>query len=244
VIDGSAGDDLIDTRGAADTGPQQDQWDELYGGTGNDTLISGEGTDLLVDGILGDGGNDVMRGGAGWDTFVSFGGIDVINGGDGEDPQADQSIDTLEAHLETFGEAITLDLSASNSAELSNGYKFSGIEALRLFSGSGDDVITLGKGYQGGLVQGTSEVDGGAGNDHLRSWDGILADNADFAPDTLKGGAGNDTLEGALTMYGGSDADLLLAGDAVSYFDDESTGGSYLNGDDGNDTLVGSLYTG
>ena len=56
--------------------------DNLFGGSGNDTLNGGPGNDLLV----GNGGNDTLNGGPGVDTLEGVGGTDVCNGGPGVDP--------------------------------------------------------------------------------------------------------------------------------------------------------------
>jgi hypothetical protein len=63
---------------------------EVYGGTGNDTIIGGTGDDIL-DGGLGDDkiygglGNDILRGGGGNDYLDGGAGDDLLLGGDGTD---------------------------------------------------------------------------------------------------------------------------------------------------------------
>ncbi len=53
----------------------------LYGGLGNDTLLSGSGEDLL----FGLSGSDFLDGGAGNDVLFGSAGRDTLAGGDGDD---------------------------------------------------------------------------------------------------------------------------------------------------------------
>ncbi len=62
----------------------------LFGGAGDDTLISGRGDDLLIGGSGSDwlyagGGDDVLRAGSGDDVLLGAGGNDKLNGGSGDD---------------------------------------------------------------------------------------------------------------------------------------------------------------
>lgn len=64
--------------------------DAINGGFGNDTLDGGQGNDVLSgdagdDRILGSEGNDTLNGGSGADTLIGGVGDDSINGGSGED---------------------------------------------------------------------------------------------------------------------------------------------------------------
>jgi Ca2+-binding RTX toxin-like protein len=79
VIDGLAGDDLIDASAVRAGAIAL----TLNGGAGNDTLIGGDGNDLLIGGQ----GSDTLFGGAGDDTFVwnPGDGNDVIEGQAGHD---------------------------------------------------------------------------------------------------------------------------------------------------------------
>ena len=51
------------------------------GGSGNDTITGGDGTDVL----FGQGGRDTLNGGAGNDIICGAAGNDIVNGGDGND---------------------------------------------------------------------------------------------------------------------------------------------------------------
>jgi Ca2+-binding RTX toxin-like protein len=60
------------------------------GGSGNDLLMGGGGTNLILGGnghdvLKGDGSNDVLLGGDGNDDLFGYGGNDVLVGGNGND---------------------------------------------------------------------------------------------------------------------------------------------------------------
>ena len=99
MVDGGAGDDVINGNGGADTihggdgndvlkGDDGD--DLLYGGAGDDTLTGGRNDDTLFGGsgadlLNGNGGQDVLNGGAGEDVLYGHAGNDVLEGGAGTD---------------------------------------------------------------------------------------------------------------------------------------------------------------
>ena len=63
---------------------------QLFGGSGNDTLIGGSGNDQLFgdagnDTLEGKGGNDLLFGGDGNDTLIGGDGNDIVTGGRGND---------------------------------------------------------------------------------------------------------------------------------------------------------------
>jgi Ca2+-binding RTX toxin-like protein/streptogramin lyase len=83
IIDGGAGNDVIDARGTNTSvtlrgGPGNDT---LYGGPGNDLLEGGDGNDYLYGGP----GNDTLRGGAGDDWLYGEAGDDLLYGDEGND---------------------------------------------------------------------------------------------------------------------------------------------------------------
>ncbi|WP_430463902.1 Ig-like domain-containing protein [Tabrizicola sp.] len=197
TVDGGDGDDFIDTSGTAplpdidypgaypaDTDPGNDL-DLVFGGAGNDTILTGDDADTIFGGAgndLIDAGidADLVESGLGNDTIVGGEGADTIDGGDGNDLIFGGLNDVL-------GEALDLpdaiDLRPDNNRDLLTG-------------GAGDDTI-YGRDDDDTLF-------GGLGNDLL--FGGI-------DEDSLEGGAGNDTLvggEGADTMAGGDDRDVFL----------------------------------
>ncbi|MCB5199377.1 hypothetical protein LGQ03_08995 [Loktanella sp. TSTF-M6] len=92
--------------------------------------------------------------------------------------------------------------------------------------GTGDDTIT-GKG-------GSDSLSGGDGSDRINAGQGNDTVSGDAGDDILEGGWGNDTLtggEGRDTMFGGHGDDLMNGAD-----DDGAQ--DFINGGDGDDTLI------
>ena len=75
VLDGGAGDDLLDGRGAPEV--------EIWGREGGDRLFGGDGRDRLYGDYGEDSGDgdDNLRGGGGADYLFGDRGADVLNGG-------------------------------------------------------------------------------------------------------------------------------------------------------------------
>ena len=81
IICGKGGRDRIFGRGGDDWLYGQDGWDRLHGGDGNDHLVGGAGDDYF----RGGSGNDHWYGGPDRDFLVDYHGIDIIEGGWGDD---------------------------------------------------------------------------------------------------------------------------------------------------------------
>lgn len=97
--------------------------------------------------------------------------------------------------------------------------------AVKIFSGDGDDNITI-------QVSGDDRIDGEAGNDTI---------DAGFGNDKIFGRAGRDHLIGGAgidRLYGGDDDDILDGGNDNDILDG-GNGVDTLNGGDGNDRLIG-----
>ena len=141
------------------------------------------GTDFN-DGIFGNNEVNILIGGLGNDTFHSFGGADIVDGGDG--------IDTV---LFSAGPGVTVTLDDFGDAVASVGDTLISIENIT-GSASGDDNIT---GNAGNNILngngGNDTLNGGAGDDILIS-DGI---------DTIDGGTGTDTVN-----FSGSSAGIIV----------------------------------
>lgn len=210
VVLGGAGNDLIDSRGdatplpdqdypglyAADDDPNDDR-DSVAGGTGNDTILTGDDADSISGGYgddLIDAGfdDDLIEGNQGNDTIIGAEGNDSIDAGQGDDlvyggygPGVPDAVNIPD----------TSDLRPNNGRD-------------SIVGGMGNDTIygkddddTLAGGVDNDLIYGGIDDDsigGEMGNDHLFG---------DEGNDTVNGGQGNDTLTG------GAGADLL-SGDA------------------------------
>ncbi|MCB1335375.1 MAG: hypothetical protein KDK26_17460, partial [Roseivivax sp.] len=203
--------DLILAAGGNDSVEALNGNDTIYGGAGNDTILGGTGTDVLVGGT----GNDSLSGGDDEDLFRFDDGFgtDTVDGGEGVFGGADD--DTID--LSTLTGAAVGSLSGDEQGVVSSGADvlfFSGIERI-ILTGQADQFDT------GGATAGFSVL-AGDGDDTL-----LAVGGADY----LSGGggsdlfyysadpAGNDTIDGGNE---GSDLDLidlagLTAGVSVSY---------------------------
>ena len=268
-VEGGAGDDVINTRTSPGTGLPDEGYgasgnplyypgdadafndrDTVYGGFGNDSILTGDENDL----IFGDDGNDSVDAGFD-DDFVSGGaGSDVLEGNEGND--------TIEGGAD--GDLIYGDVAPTNPdypafapydlandgtdlAPNNNADSLVGDDGNDTIYGQ-DDNDTL----EGGL--GDDYLDGGNDDDYLDGADGAdtliggagndtLSGGNDLSADSLDGGAGNDDLsagDGNDTLLGGDGSDTLFGGGD----DDQLDGGSdddTLDGWTGNDTLTGGL---
>src|SRR6266545_5110754 len=215
----------------------------LFGGSGNDTLIGGSGGDLL----FGQSGNDTLLGKGGFDFLFGGEDDDVLVGGDGDDQVFGEAGNDLmiwnpgdDTDLFEGGDGIdTAMVNGGNGAEIftvtSNGARvrfdrldpapfsidIGTTENLVLNMNGGDDTFSA-TGNLAALISLT--VDGGPGNDT------ILGSNGD---DILLGGDGNDFIDGNQ----GNDTAFLGAGDDVFQWD-PGDGNDRVEGGDGFDTLL------
>ena len=171
-VEGGAGDDLLDGNAGDDT---------LSGGAGSDTLHANEGDDSLLggdgnDSVYAGTGNDTIDGGAGDDLLDiddNDGTVTVI-GGSGQDTLDVDPVATTDGFDVTFtGEGAGTFSAISGTAtgtfteiEAVSGTAYndtidaSATSNVEIDSHSGDDWI--------GVGGGTTTVDAGAGNDHIR----------------------------------------------------------------------------
>jgi len=187
IVQGTAGDDLIDVAYTGDPdGDRVDNHDAVLddpngdylpdAGDNDDTILAGAGNDTVYAGE----GNDLVMGGDGDDTLHGEDGDDQLCGQDGED--------TL------YGGAGNDLLEGMNDDDL-------------LFGGDGDDIV---KGDAGDDV-----ASGGAGNDTVYGGSGDDTLSGNDGDDTLGGGSGNDVLfgnDGADTIKGGGGDDVAYGG--------------------------------
>ncbi|WP_308908999.1 beta strand repeat-containing protein [Pseudokordiimonas caeni] len=192
------------TASAVTTGAATDGSDVIWGGAGDDLIITGSwddaagtGDDGIADAtdaaaeVLGVAA-DVAWAGAGDDVVVGAGGDDMLGGGLGDDViYGNDGDDTI------YGGA---DDGATTNAD-------------DIFGGAGDDVIYAGVG--------NDTIDGGDGDDTIYNGKGNDQVTAGEGNDILWAGEGNDTFTGA---WGASNAnqaaeEALDGVDATADFD-------------------------
>jgi Ca2+-binding RTX toxin-like protein len=203
---------------------------QLYGGAGNDYLMSAGGSDLLDGGadndqLIGGGGNDDLYGRAGNDIYGFYSpelGSDVIY----EDPNVDT--DSIEIAGGGFPVGFSLDLSITATQVVAPGHL-----TLTLSSATGIENV-WGSRYDD-TIRGNSRnnvIHAGTGNDTIYGKDGADTLYGDQGNDWLYGEGGNDDLFGGDNndyLYGGADNDDLFG----------ENGDDHLYGQAGLDNLYG-----
>ncbi|QDC09586.1 tandem-95 repeat protein [Oceanicola sp. D3] len=235
TVDAGSGDDYIDTSGnidafgvsgspdqgypgiwAPDDNPNDDK-DIVYGGAGNDTIITGDDDDYIEGGDGDDTidagfDDDTVLGGAGDDTIVGGEGNDIIDGGDGND--------TIYGGLDpAFPDVLNIpdeegDLRPDNGDDVIHGG--AGNDTIYgqddddlIYGDEGDDII------DGGVDD--DEIYGGTGNDTIIGGEGEDELYGDDDRDTFIGGNAGDHVDGG---DGGDDFDTLdLTGSNVDYIE-------------------------
>jgi Ca2+-binding RTX toxin-like protein len=212
----------------------------LFGGTGNDTLIGA----AAADGLFGQAGNDTLLGNGGVDSLFGGAGHDVLTGGAGNDQVFGQAGNDRmiwnpgdgSDRNEGGSGSDTVEVNGGNVAEnflataINDRILFERIdpapfsidigtsESLVVNANGGDDSFAA-DGSLPGLI-----VDGGAGNDTVIGGAGN---------DVLRGGDGNDFIDGNQ----GSDVVSLGAGDDVFRWD-PGDGSDTVEGQTGHDTML------
>jgi Ca2+-binding RTX toxin-like protein len=233
--------------------------ENVIGGDGNDTITGNAANNVLT----GNGGNDALNGGNGNDTLIGGSGDDTLQGGLNDDTfvfnagLAGQGLDTVG----DTGGTDTLDFSATSGTGITFNLGTTVIQTVALpapanlrvqltaiaafeniIGGSGNDTLT-----------GNSAVNtftGNAGNDTIN---GSAAGNdriaetrdANFVIRDLTAGQARLTINGTeidtlnnihyATLTGGAGDNLLDA----SEFGELAAATAFLNGMDGDDTLMG-----
>ncbi|MCB1389141.1 MAG: hypothetical protein KDK12_08400 [Rhodobacteraceae bacterium] len=250
VMRGLSGDDTIQGFGGDDTIDGGGGDDYIRGGEGDDLVMGGPGNDHLRDRDAG--GDDTMRGGAGDDRFDidSPGGTTHAYGGQGDDSfswTAGQATLIGGDGDDSFSAAFDHETGALYGGRIDGG---EGIDSLYLPHFLSDRTYSLILDPDGSVLQtdtgpavsvtgiervhlgiGDVLVDGTAMTDDLY----IEGDQEFFYEDyqsTLLGGSGDDTLTGGSVMEGGDGDDVLIA----------SQIGSTMTGGEGADTFVYDDY--
>lgn len=202
-------------------------------GAGNGTAV-GQGTDVLVgiEGARGGSANDSLVGDALDNLFRGNGGDDTMVGGDGFD-----IVDYGNA-----GGEVSVDLGAGTATGAAGTDSFSGIEmaiggafADTLLGSSGNDIL------RGNF--GNDSLDGGDGIDRAdyRNAGGAVVVN--LASGTSAGADGADTLVGIENVRGSELHNDTLTGSAGANLLEGRGGSDVLAGGAGNDTLDGGTIT-
>jgi Ca2+-binding RTX toxin-like protein len=262
TIFGGTGDDRLFAGG---TNPQLQQSDELYGGDGDDRLIGAAVGPELTEMLFGGNGNDtiisgeefgsLMEGGAGDDFLQSkstfspdfFPSGSLMLGGDGNDTLVGSPDNTDEMFggvgddlyrvnnsfafvQENVGEgydrlvtSVDIDLSgatfAPDAGEIER-ISVSGTAGLNV-SGTASNNVIVGN-------AGADTLIGAAGDDRLLGRDGADVLSGGTGQDSLRGGSGEDTFvfvsgfgkDTVLDFIAGTDVVDLAGFDAVTSFDD------------------------
>src|SRR5215204_5152600 len=189
TVDGGGGNDRI-----IGDDNQQDTFDVMRGGVGDDTLVWNPGDD-----------DDINEGGAGDDTSE-------VNGGGKEQFEVKPSVTPARVLFErvqpdaTFGAPFKVDISDDT-------------ERLDLNAGAGEDIVNSAAGLD--ALSFALDIDGGEGNDTIDGGDGadLLSggngndhltgdDNPQNTRDVVRGDAGDDTM----VWNGGDDDDVNEGG--------------------------------
>ncbi|KJS41260.1 MAG: hypothetical protein VR71_06125 [Roseovarius sp. BRH_c41] len=236
MVEGTAGNDLINAAYLGDPeGDRIDDTDNLAGtnddlvfaGAGNDTVRAGAGNDT----VYGEDGNDLLDGGAGNDLLQGGNGNDTLIGGAGADTMiGGVGLDIVD--YSTSGAAVTVDLAAGTATggDATGDVINQGIDGI-IGSAYDDTLIGSDASSTSGTDIYTTYIDGGAGNDFIDGRNGGDSLLGGTGSDTILGGGGNDLIDGGAdgdwldggdgtdTIFGGAGDDtILVAGDNDSIF--------------------------
>ncbi|WP_445406076.1 Ig-like domain-containing protein [Acinetobacter pittii] len=208
----------------------------IKGSTGNDYLYGGNGDDTLVSNT----GSDYLYGGSGNDTLIYGGNSNVytaLQGQAGNDTYiVDKALLTSSSYihiLDNAAEENTLQLKSVSSGDIS--LRQSDSLIIISFNDSAS-TIRFGEGqlssivFDDGTVWDIAQIEANTIG-KLLGTDEADALQADAEISTIYGLGGNDTIQGGVQndyLYGGDGDDTLIS----------NTGSDYLYGGAGNDTLV------
>jgi Ca2+-binding RTX toxin-like protein len=192
-------------------------------GAGNDTLVG-------IEGVRGGNSNDTLTG----DQFANIirgnGGDDSMVGGDGFD-----IVDYGNA-----GGAIEVHLGNGTAIGAAGNDEFTGFEMV--ISGGYDDTLTGSNAndvLRGG--NGNDLIDGGAGTDRADYRRAVSSVTVSLATGQSSGGDGNDTLSAIENLRGSLLYGDALTGDTLANRLEGLGGDDTLSGGAGADTLVGDI---
>ncbi len=236
IVEGGAGDDLINTAYVGD--PEGDMIDnnDAADGSQDDIVHAGDGDDTIDSGF----GDDSILGGSGDEEIFLDNTIqnDTIVGGETGETEGDR------INFSTVTDDITITFTGDEEGTLTDGVsttEFSEIERFQM--GTGSDHVT-GSGGAEEIIgnYGDDTIIGGAGNDTIYSG---------YDDDSVLGGTGDDSLvtsSGADTVEGGAGDDQINVGpadgevDTVVFSDgdgDDTIGAFEAPIDNGDGTFTG-----
>lgn len=219
--------------------------DTLEGGAGADSLLSGDGSDFLDGGA----GNDTLFG-ANFLLFVGpgIGTRDRMMGGAGNDSIL--AVDASDAFGESGNDTILATGTASRlDGGSGNDFLDGNVAGVEYLGGSGADTISIARPSAGGAFPVADGIEGGSGNDLLildltgESFVTSRVVGANARALFTANGAGVTLIEGIeRAQVSGTGLSFLdfkgfSGGDTL---DGSGTTGADLNGDAGNDSLIGS----
>jgi Ca2+-binding RTX toxin-like protein len=255
VAYGGDGDDIIDTSNHVDPGfdnpypglpgdaNTQNDLDTVFGGAGNDTIVTGDDADVIYGGTGNDRidagiDNDYVEGGEGDDTIIGGEGVDTIYGDAGDDLiYGGLANDTLDI-MDHDANGNPVDLLPDNNKDTiyggdGNDTIFGRDDDDTIYGDAGNDTIF------GGIDD--DVIFGGDGNDVLSGDQGNDVISGDAGNDVISGGIGLDTIyggDGDDTIASGADADAVFGGLGSDRFTDVSSGDVITGGEDPDGTDV------
>ena len=248
TLSGGAGNDRLD--GGTGAG------ESLAGDAGNDTIVlganvgqadGGDGNDVfLAAGVIGSlAAAATLIGGAGADTIVQTGALDLTNtftsgvetlalsGALGAVTLRASLFDTLATITAASGATTgALVLATPTDAGFKPQVELTGLATLTVTGNAGRDSLTFGTASAGVVTK--VVVNAGSGNDEIRGGGGDDTISGGGDNDLLLGRAGSDSLEGgggADTLDGGAGSDLLRGGNGADRF-------RFASPLDGTDTIL------
>ncbi|TDR87112.1 beta strand repeat-containing protein [Enterovirga rhinocerotis] len=208
---------------------------QVIGNIGNDVVRGGEAGNV-IDGGFGD---DILVGGAGSDVLIGGSGLDSVSGGGGNDRLVIAAASDLVAgeHYDGGAGTDTLAIEADELVDL-DGVTISDVEVLDVV-----DAVSLSRAQLTGfrsLEGGTILIADAGGVD-------LAGRSVDVAGFVLANGTNTFSLAGVsagvLTIAGGTGADHITGSDDVNGGDliDGGSGHDRLFGGGGSDVLIGGL---
>lgn len=200
--------------------------ERVNGFIGNDTIEATGAT--VAFSMLGQDGNDLLRGGSGNDTLFGGNGADRLEGSDGDDFLA--GADGNDTILGGNGADILVGWLGADWMDGGTGGDLYMVDAGDILQDSGADGYDRAQVYQEtgvrldlSLWRGIERVNGFLGADTLDAsrWTDPIFLHGERGNDLLLGGAGNDTLSGGAgndTLIGGAGNEWLVGDAGMDHF--------------------------